>query len=110
MGRAVVALMLLSALAGCAKQMSPAQSRAWASGTVEVGMARIEVERQLGFPQRVEKVGNISFFYYTPLWYNTTFWGGSQNPIAIADGVVVGMGKAYHASVVAGASAQAKSN
>ncbi len=108
--RIFVALVLPLASAGCSKHMSPAQSKAIATENVEIGMTRAEVEAKFGFPQRIERVGATAFFFYTTSWYIPSFWISSRNPIAIANGKVVGMGKAYYASAVAGQDASAKSN
>jgi hypothetical protein len=108
--RSIVALVLLSALAGCAKQMPAAQTRALQNDTVETGMTRAEVEAKFGFPQRIEKVGTTTFYFYTPSWYIPSFLMSSRNPIALVNGKVVGMGQAYYAGVVAGAGATANAD
>ena len=97
-------------LAGCSRQMNPAQSKALVDGKVQVGMSRAETESLVGFPQKIEKVGATTFFYYAPSWYIPSFTVGQRTPIAFMNGKVVGIGKAYYDSIVASADTTAASN
>ena len=72
-------------------------------GAIQVGMTRIDVERKLGFPQRIERVGTTVFLFYTPAYYVSALWTNSLNPIAIENDKVVGIGKTYYDSVTAAA-------
>jgi hypothetical protein len=92
---------LLSGATGCGRTMSLSQHRAMVGDKIEIGMKRIEVERQLGFPQKIERVGSTTFLFYTTPYYVSTLWSGSQNPIAIENDMVVGIGKAYYDSFAA---------
>ena len=101
MSKAVVAVALACALAGCGQQMNQRQSSALLSGWVQVGMTRAEVEHRLGFPQKIEKVGTTAFFFYAPGLYILPAMVSPHSPVAIADGKVAGMGKAYYEDAVA---------
>jgi hypothetical protein len=81
--------------------MTQPQSNILMSGWVQVGMTRAEVEGRLGFPQKIEKIGTTAFYFYAPGWHIPPLMAASHSPIAIADGKVVGMGKAYHEDAVA---------
>ena len=71
-------------------------------GTIQVGMTRAEVEQRVGFPQKIERVGSTDFLFYDPGMYAPFGWNvAAHTPIAIANGKVVGIGKAYYDSVVA---------
>lgn len=81
---------------GCgAAQMPMQQSATLVSGKVKVGMMRGDVVFILGRPQSTENVGQVEFLFYTPIWY-ALHLAPSQSPIAIREGKVVGIGKAYY--------------
>jgi hypothetical protein len=103
MSKAVVAVAIASVLAGCGQQMNQRQSSALLSGWVQVGMTRAEVEHRLGFPQKIEKVGTTAFYFYAPGLYILPTIVSPHSPIAIADGRVVGVGKAYYDATLANA-------
>jgi hypothetical protein len=107
LSKAVVAVAIACALAGCGQQMNQRQSNTLLSGWVQVGMTRAEVEGRLGFPQKIEKVGTTAFYYYAPGWHILPTMVSPHSPIAIADGMVVGMGKAYYDEAVANATSVA---
>lgn len=101
MSRAVVAVAFACTLAGCGQQMNQRQSSTLLSGWVQVGMTRAEVEGRLGFPQKIEKVGTTAFYFYAPGLFIPPAMTSPHSPIAIADGKVVGMGKAYYDAALA---------
>ena len=58
-------------------------------------MSRAAVVDRRGTPYRVETAGNIEFLFYDTSWQMS--WGTTgTNPIAIADGKVVGMGSSFY--------------
>ena len=64
-------------------------------GAIRVGMSRAAVVDRRGTPYRVETAGNIEFLFYDTSWQMS--WGTTgTNPIAIADGKVVGMGSSFY--------------
>jgi len=64
-------------------------------GAIRVGMSRAAVVDRRGTPYRVETAGNIEFLFYDTSWQMS--WGTTgTNPIAIADGKVVGMGSSSY--------------
>ena len=92
-------LLVAGTLQACAGQMYSAQTNALVNGKIKVGMARADVVGYLGPPQKTEIVGSTEFFFYTPVWYVMPLFVSSQNPIAIRDGKVVGMGKSYYDTI-----------
>ena len=103
MSKAVVAVAFACALAGCGQQMNQRQANVLLSGWVQVGMTRAEVEGRLGFPQKIERLGTTAFYFYAPALYILPTTVSPHSPIAIADGKVVGMGKAYYDAALANA-------
>jgi len=93
-----VVLALLALLAACqsAERVLPMnQASALVNGAIRVGMSRAAVVDQLGTPHRVETTSNIDFLFYNAPWQMS--WGTTgTNPIAIADGKVVGMGSSFY--------------
>ena len=101
LGMTLMLALMCGALVGCSsKQMTQVQYRALVDGRVQLGMSAVDVERELGVPQKKERVGTTEFSFYTPAYYLPSFWIASHNPIAIRDKKVVGMGKAYYDGVV----------
>jgi hypothetical protein len=96
---AAVCLLIAGTLQACAGQMHVAQTTALANGKIKIGMSRGEVIVYLGSPQKSETVGSTEFLFYTPVWYVLPLFVSSQNPIAIRDGKVVGMGKSHYDSI-----------
>jgi hypothetical protein len=93
---AVLSLFFVAALfEGCGAQMSMMQSTTLVSGKVKIGMTRGEAVYLLGKPQSTETVGLKEFLHYTPVLYALPL-ASQQSPIAILDGKVVGVGKAYY--------------
>ena len=86
-------------LQGCAGQMHVAQTNALVNGKIKIGMSRGDVVGYLGPPQQTETVGSTEFLFYAPIWYVLPLFVSSQNPIAIRDGKVVGMGKSDYDSI-----------
>ena len=80
--------------------MHYSQTNALSNGKIKIGMTRGEVIAFLGPPQKSETVGSTEFLSYTPVWYILPVFVSSQNPIAIQDGKVVGMGKSHYDSIV----------
>lgn len=76
-----------------------AQSNALVNGKIKIGMTRGDVVGYLGPPQKSEMVGSTEFLFYTPIWYVLPLFVSSQNPIAIRDGKVVGLGKSDYESI-----------
>ncbi len=76
-----------------------AQSNALLNGKIKIGMSRGDVIGYLGPPQKSETVGSTEFLFYTPIWYVLPLFVSSQNPIAIRDGKVVGMGKSDYDNI-----------
>jgi hypothetical protein len=100
--KTVVALALVWALAGCGgAQMPTLKTQALLDGKVQIGMSRLDVEKDLGFPQKIERVGATTFYFYVPSWYYPSYLFSSQNPVAFASERVVGFGQAYYEAVVA---------
>jgi hypothetical protein len=93
-------LLIAGTFQACASQMHFAQTNALSNGKIKIGMSRGEVIAYLGSPQKTETVGSTEFLSYTPIWYVLPVFVSSQNPIAIRDGKVVGMGKSHYDSVV----------
>jgi hypothetical protein len=91
--------LVVGTLQGCAGQMHFAQSNALVNGKIKIGMTRGDVVGYLGPPQKNEVVGSTEFLFYTPIWYVLPLFVSSQNPIAIRDGKVVGMGKSNYESI-----------
>ncbi|HET6925914.1 MAG TPA: hypothetical protein VFI48_03500 [Hyphomicrobiaceae bacterium] len=89
----------LGALQGCAGQMHFSQSSALANGKIKLGMSRGDVIGYLGPPQKIETLGSTEFFFYTPVWYILPLFVSSQNPVAIRDGKVVGMGQSDYNNI-----------
>ena len=96
----VLVVVALAVAQGCA-QMPMLESAKLVSGKVKVGMLRSEVVYILGKPQSTETVGPVEFLIYTPIWY-ALHLASSQSPIAIREGKVVGIGKAYYDETVRG--------
>jgi hypothetical protein len=92
--------LIVGTLQGCAGQMHFAQSNALLNGKIKIGMSRGDVIGYLGPPQKSETVGSTEFLFYTPIWYVLPLFVSAQNPIAIRDGKVVGMGKADYDSIM----------
>jgi hypothetical protein len=90
---------LFGTLQGCAGQMHFSQSSALANGKIRLGMSRGDVIGHLGPPQKIETVGSTEFFFYTPVWYILPLFVSSQNPVAIRDGKVVGMGQSDYNNI-----------
>jgi hypothetical protein len=91
--------LVVGTLQGCAGQMHFAQSNALVNGKIKIGMTRGDVVGYLGPPQKSEMVGSTEFLFYTPIWYVLPLFVSSQNPIAIRDGKVVGLGKSDYESI-----------
>jgi hypothetical protein len=91
--------LIVGTLQGCARQMHFAQSNALLNGKIKIGMSRGDVIGYLGPPQKSETVGSTEFLFYTPIWYVLPLFVSSQNPIAIRDGKVVGMGKSDYDNI-----------
>jgi hypothetical protein len=91
--------LVVGTLQGCAGQMHLAQSNALLNGKIKIGMSRGDVIGYLGPPQKSETVGSTEFLFYTPIWYVLPLFVSSQNPIAIRDGKVVGMGKSDYDNI-----------
>ena len=109
--KTVVALALVWALAGCGgPQLSSLKTQALLDGKVQTGMSRLDVEKSLGFPQRIESVGATTFYFYVPSWYYPSYLFSSQNPVAFVNERVVGFGQAYYEAVVAGSDKLATKN
>ena len=83
-------------LGGCGGSMQVHQSNALVSGRIKIGMKRDDVVWLLGSPQRTETKGPTEFLFYTPVWYVSPLLVKSQNPVAIRDGLVVGLGQSYY--------------
>jgi len=96
---AAILSLFASTLQACAGQMHIAQSNALLNGKIKIGMSRGDVVGYLGPPQKSETVGSTEFLFYTPVWYILPWFVGSQNPIAIQNGKVVGMGKSSYDSL-----------
>ena len=88
---AAIAIMTLAETAGCASYLSYSASQALAA--VRVGMTREEVIKQLGEPHSQEMVGKTELLTYRPDWTVTPAL--AQNPIAITEGKVAGIGPTY---------------
>jgi hypothetical protein len=101
---------LVCALTSCSQQMATPKSQALVDGELRVGMSRLDVEKTVGFPQRIERVGGTTFFFYTPRWYVPSYFTNAQNPVALANEKVVGLGKAYYDATVADPGKIANSN
>jgi len=109
--KTVVALALVWALAGCGDpQLSSLKTQALLDGKVQTGMSRLDVEKSLGFPQKIESVGATTFYFYVPSWYYPSYLFSSQNPVAFVNERVVGFGQAYYEAVVAGSDKLATKN
>ena len=91
--------LVVGTLQGCAGQMHFAQSNALVNSKIKIGMTRGDVVGYLGPPQKSEMVGSTEFLFYTPIWYVLPLFVSSQNPIAIRDGKVVGLGKSDYESI-----------
>ena len=76
------------------------QSTLLVSSKLKIGMSRGDAVHYLGKPQSTETVGATEFLFYTPIWYVSPMLVTSQTPIAIRDGKVVGIGKAYYDETV----------
>ena len=61
---------------------------------IQIGMNREEVTDQLGKPQKQETHEATEFLFYTTNWIMADA-ALQRSPIAIRDGKVVGLGKAY---------------
>src|SRR5215510_15253602 len=96
---AAILSLFASTLQACAGQMHIAQSNALVNGKIKIGMSRGDVVGYLGPPQKSETVGSTEFLFYAPIWYVLPLFVSSQNPIAIRDGKVVGMGKSDYDSI-----------
>ena len=73
-------------------------------------MSRLDVEKSLGFPQKIESVGATTFYFYVPSWYYPSYLFSSHNPVAFVNERVVGFGQAYYEAVVAGSDKLATKN
>jgi hypothetical protein len=96
---AAACLLVAAGLQACAAQMRFAQTNSLINGKIKLGMSRGDVVAYLGPPQKSERVGSTEFLFYTPVWYVLPLFVSSQNPIAIRDGKVVGMGKSDYESI-----------
>jgi hypothetical protein len=96
---AAACLLVAAGLQACAAQMRFAQTNSLINGKIKLGMSRGDVVAYLGPPQKSETVGSTEFLFYTPVWYVLPLFVSSQNPIAIRDGKVVGMGKSDYDSI-----------
>jgi hypothetical protein len=97
---AAACLLVAGGLQACASQMHFAQTNALINGKIKIGMTRGDVVAYLGPPQKSETVGSTEFLFYTPVWYVLPLFVSSQNPIAIRDGKVVGIGKSDYDSIM----------
>ena len=92
----ILALLAVPFLAaGCAglDVLGPEQSAALVN-KVQVGMSEAEVLGQLGRPQKQEVHGTTTFLFYETIW-QVAEQAKQRSPIAIKDGMVVGLGNAY---------------
>lgn len=81
--------------------MSIQKANALTEKKVHLGMSRLDVENAYGFPQRIERVGETTFYFYNPNWTMLSYYtSGDQNPVALMKDNVVGLGKAYYETVV----------
>ena len=96
-------VIIVAAAEGCASQMPMLETAKLVSGKTKVGMTRGDVVYILGKPQSTENVGQVEFLFYTPIWY-ALHLAPSQSPIAIREGKVIGVGKAYYDETVQGLS------
>jgi hypothetical protein len=78
--------------------LPPAQARLLADGQIKVGVSRADVINQLGAPERQEMRGATEFLFYRLAWQFAAY-ADERNPIAIKDGKVIGLGKAYYDSI-----------
>ena len=65
----------------------------------KVGMSRDEIVSQLGPPHRHETYEATEFLFYNTSWASKDA-AVQQNPVAIIDGKVVGLGKGYYSAFV----------
>jgi len=88
-------LAMLTACQSTEKVLPMNQASSLVNGAIRVGMSRAAVVDRLGTPHRVETTDNIEFLFYNAPWQMS--WGAiGTNPIAIADGKVVGMGSSFY--------------
>jgi len=96
--RVTLVLSLLAMLPACQsgeKVLPMNQVGPLVNGEIRIGMRRAAVVDKLGTPHRIETAGNIEFLFYNAPWQMS--WGTiGTNPIAIADGEVVGMGSSFY--------------
>jgi hypothetical protein len=89
---------MVAMLAACQsgeKVLPMSQVSPLVNGEIRIGMSRAAVVDKLGTPHRIETAGNIEFLFYNAPWQMS--WGTTgTNPIAIADGKVVGMGSSFY--------------
>lgn len=95
---AAFCLLIAGSLQACASQMHFAETTALVNGKIKIGMGRGDVVTYLGPPQKSETIGSTEFLFYTPVWYILPLFVSSQNPIAIREGKVVGLGKSHYDS------------
>ena len=96
--RVALVIAMLAMLAGCQsteKVLPMNQASNLVNDAIRVGMSRAAVVDRLGTPLRLETAGNIEFLLYDAPWRMS--WGTTgTNPIAVADGKVVGMGSSFY--------------
>ena len=83
---------------GCAAQMPMLETGKLVSGKAKVGMTRGDIVYILGKPRRTENVGQVEFCY-TRQCCTPCIWR-RRIPLAIREGTVVGIGKAYYDETV----------
>ena len=113
MGKVLKTLAVIASaitLAACSPQMPPHKTQALLKEKVQIGMSWLAVEQTYGFPQKMERVGDTTFFFYSQSWYIPSYFTNNQNPVALVNDKVVGVGTAYYESTVANPSRSQISN
>jgi len=101
MGRlsALLAIALLATGCESFNVLSPQRTGALLR-TIQIGMSEAEVTEHLGKPQKQEIRGDTKFLHYATPW-QVAEKAKERSPIAIRDGIVVGLGNAYLAKFAA---------
>jgi len=101
MGRLSALLAIALLAAGCESfdVLSPQRTGALLR-TIQIGMSEAEVTEHLGKPQKQETRGDTKFLHYATPW-QVAEKAKERTPIAIRDGIVVGLGNAYLAKFAA---------
>ncbi len=75
------------------------KTRALLNDPIRIGASRDEIVRSFGEPYKRERYGTTEFLFYQTVW-QVADQAAKQNPIAVLDGTVIGLGRANYEKIV----------